>query len=114
MTHTTKTLKQKAKSLEQLEEKYFGKKGTKKREEYETQVKLELIGEFLKQSREYKHLTQDQLAKKMGMGKTYISKIENNVKTQRIDTLVNFLKALEGHLFIRVPAKKGFKEVELV
>lgn len=33
---------QKRKSLEQLEEKYYGKRGTKKREEYEKSVKKEI------------------------------------------------------------------------
>ena len=114
METKSKTTKLKTKSLEELEDKYFGKKGTSKRENYEAQVEIEIIGEFLKQYREDKNLTQQQLAKKLGMDKSYISKIEHNVKTQRLDTLVNVLKALKGHLFIRIPAEKGFREVELV
>lgn len=110
----SKKIKPGSKSLEELEDKYFGKRNTPKREQYEKQVNIEIIGELLKQYRENKHLTQEQLAKKIGMDKTYISKIENNVKTQRIDTLVSFLKALQGHLFIRIPSDGGFKEVELV
>jgi DNA-binding XRE family transcriptional regulator len=114
METNNKTAKLRTKSLEELEDKYFGRKGTSKRANYEAQVEIEVIGEFLKQYREDKNLTQQQLAQKLGMDKTYISKIEHNVKTQRLDTLVNVLKALKGHLFIRIPAEKGFKEVELV
>jgi HTH-type transcriptional regulator / antitoxin HipB len=69
---------------------------------------------LLRQYRQEKNLTQKELAQKLGMDKTYISKIENNVKTQRVDTLISVLKALQGHLFIRIPSKKGIKEVELV
>ena len=104
----------KSKSLSEIEEKYFGKKGTAKRNKYEEQVEVQLVGELLRQYRQENHLTQNQLANKTGIDKTYISKIENNVKTQRIDTLVSVLKALHGQLFIKIPFEKGFKEVELV
>jgi DNA-binding XRE family transcriptional regulator len=114
MKNLAKKSKPGTKSLAELEDKYFGKKGSSKREQYEKQVNIEIIGELLKQYRENMHFTQEQLAKKMGMDKTYISKIENNVKTQRIDTLVSFLKALQGHLFIRIATDGGYKEVELV
>ncbi len=103
----------KSKTLEQLEEKYFGKKGNARRDDYEKQVKIEIIGELLKQFREDKHLTQGQLAEKMGIDKTYVSKIENNLKTQRLDTLLSFLKALRGQLLIRIPSDGSYKEVEL-
>src|ERR1035437_7490307 len=93
------TTKRKGKKLEELEEKYFGKQGTANREQYETQVKLEAIGELLKQTREDSNLTQSQLAKKLGIDKTYVSKMENNLKTQRLDTIIKVLKALHGHLF---------------
>ena len=102
--------KKKRKSLEELEEKYYGKKGTKKHQEYEAEVRLEIIGELMKQMRENNHLTQSQLAKKLHMDKTYISKMENNVKTQRLDTFVAVLAALHAGLFIRI----GENQVELV
>ena len=109
-TTTTTTTKHKRKSLEELEEKYYGKKDTKKRNEYEAEVRLEIIGELMKQMRENNHMTQSQLAKKLHMDKTYISKMENNVKTQRLDTFVAVLAALHAGLFIRI----GENQVELV
>jgi len=114
METKTKVVKRKAKSLSELEDKYFGKKSTPKRELYEAEVRLDAIGELLKQTREISHLTQSQLAKKLGMDKTYVSKMENNVKTQRLDTIMKVLKALKGQLFIRLPSGKGTREVELI
>ena len=102
------------KSLEELEEKYFGKKETGKRQTYESEVNIEIIGELLKQMREKNHLTQSQLARKLHMDKTYVSKIENNVKTQRLDTLVRILNVLHAHLTISIPSKNGFTQIELV
>ena len=98
-TKTTTAPKRRAKSLGELEEKYFGKKGTAKRQDYEQEVSIEIIGELLKQMREKSHLTQSQLAKKLHMDKTYISKMENNVKTQRLDTFLSVLSALHGALY---------------
>ena len=109
-----KVPKKKTKSLAELEEKYFGKRGTQEREDYESQVKVEIIGELLKQIREKSHLTQSDLAKKVGMDKAYVSKMENNLKTQRLDTFLKVLKALKGHLLIRLPGDDEPKEVELV
>jgi len=106
--------KKKTKTLDELEDKYFGKRGTSNREEYEVQVKIDAIGELIKQGREESHLTQSQLAKKLGMDKTYVSKMENNLKMQRVDTLMKVLKALHGQLFIRMPSDGGTREVELV
>lgn len=109
-TKATTTPKRRAKSLDELEEKYFGKKGTAKRQDYEKEVSIEIIGELLRQMREKSHLTQSQLAKKLHMDKTYISKMENNVKTQRLDTFLSVLSALHAGLFIRI----GGSQVELV
>jgi len=100
--------------MEELETKYFGKKGTPKREAYETQIQMELIGELIKQTREGNHLTQSQLAKMLGMDKTYVSKMENNLKTQRLDTVIKVFKALKGQLFIRLGAGAEMKEIELI
>jgi HTH-type transcriptional regulator/antitoxin HipB len=114
METKTKALKSKGKTLEELETKYYGKKGTPKREKYEAQLKLELIGELIKQTRENNHMTQTQLGKKLGMGKAYVSRMENNVKTQRLDTIIKVFSALKAHLFIRVEAEGGMREVELI
>ncbi len=114
MKTADKSTKKKGKTLDELEDKYFGKRGAPSREEYEIQVKIEAIGELIKQGREQNHLTQSQLAKKLGMDKTYVSKMENNLKTQRVDTLMKVLNALHGQLFIRMPSDKGTREVELV
>jgi HTH-type transcriptional regulator/antitoxin HipB len=44
-------------------------------------------------------MTQEQLAKKCGTTKAYISKVENNLKDVRLSTLQNIVeKGLNGHL----------------
>jgi DNA-binding XRE family transcriptional regulator len=74
-------------TLEEFKEKNYGKIGTKKRDELEAGYENFKIGVLLHQARLEKGLTQEQLATKVGTTKSYISKIENNIKEARISTL---------------------------
>jgi transcriptional regulator with XRE-family HTH domain len=62
------------------------------------------IGSLIHESRLEKGLTQEQLAEKVGTTKSYISKIENNIKEVRLSTLKKIIElGLGGNLelFIR-------------
>lgn len=54
----------------------FGKKGTESREKYEEEFETFKLGAMLQELRKEKGMTQEQLAKKCGTTKTYISRIE--------------------------------------
>jgi transcriptional regulator with XRE-family HTH domain len=70
-----------------MKDKLFGKIGTTKRNEIEKGYENFKIGVMLQQARLKKGMTQEQLAKKVGTTKSYISKIENDVKEVRISSL---------------------------
>jgi len=74
-------------NLDQLKEKHYGKVGTPKRDKLEEGYKHFKIGVLLKEARENTGLTQQQLADKVGTSKSYISKIENNIKEARLSTI---------------------------
>lgn len=60
-------------------------------------------GLLLLQARLKKGMTQEQLAAKCGTNKSYISKIENNIKEVRISTMQRIVEdGLEGHLEILI------------
>ena len=67
--------------------KEYGKRGTKKRTEFETKAKAFVIGELLKEERKEANLTQEQLANKIGAKKSYISRIENGKTDIQLSTL---------------------------
>lgn len=69
-----------------LEEKY-GKKGTKKRDEFESKSKSFMIGELLKETRKSMYVTQEELADRTGTKKSYISKLENGKVDAQISTI---------------------------
>jgi DNA-binding XRE family transcriptional regulator len=74
-------------SLDNFKEKNYGKLGSKKRDELEEGYENFKIGALLHEARIEKGMTQEELAKKAGTTKSYISKIENNIKEVRISTL---------------------------
>lgn len=79
-------------SLSEFKDENYGKRGVKEREELESGYKDFKIGAMLLQARLDKGLTQEQLAEKVGMTKSYISKIENNIKEVRISTLKKIIE----------------------
>ena len=90
-------------TLEEFKEKNYGKRGTKKRDELEAGYENFKIGALLHQARLEKGLTQEELAEKVGTTKSYISKIENNIKEVRISTLQKIIElGLDGRLELSI------------
>lgn len=79
-------------TLEDFQDKHYGKRGTKKREALEAGYENFKIGVLLHEARIEKGLTQEELAERVGTSKSYISKIENDVKEVRISTLQKIVK----------------------
>ena len=90
-------------SLDQYIEQQYGKRGTSKRETFEDGYENFKIGFLLQQARIEKGLSQEDLAVKVGTSKSYISKIENNVKEVRISTLQKIIElGLGGQLELAI------------
>ena len=90
-------------TLEQFKDRHYGKRGTTKREELEAGYENFKIGALIHEARIEKGLTQEELAEKVGTTKSYISKIENNVKEVRISTLQKIVElGLGGQLQLSI------------
>lgn len=89
-------------SLDEITDKYIGKQGTKKREKFEYELSLDLIGSTIKQVRKERNLTQEQLGKLVGVQKAQISKIENNVTNAKFETILKVFKALNAKINFHV------------
>jgi DNA-binding XRE family transcriptional regulator len=81
-------------SLEEITDEYIGKSGTPKREAFEYELRLDLIGEAIKLARKERHLTQEELGRLVGVKKAQISKIENSLTDARFETILKVFKAL--------------------
>ena len=90
-------------TLDQFKEKNYGKRGTKKRDTLEAGYDNFKLGMLIQEARLEKGLTQEELAAKVGTTKSYISKIENNIKEVRISTLQKIVQlGLDGHLQLSI------------
>ena len=84
----------------------MGERGTEKREAFETEYDAFKLGVLIQQAREDKGLTQEQLAELAGTNKSYISKLERNLKDIRFSTLQRIInEGLGGHLDISIKFK---------
>jgi HTH-type transcriptional regulator / antitoxin HipB len=80
-------------------DKKYGKIGTSTREKYEQEFEAFKIGVLIQEARKKQHLTQGQLAERVGTTKNYISRIENNASDIRLSTLMRIIReGLGGHL----------------
>lgn len=85
-------------SLDEVTDIYVGKRGTKKREDFERELRLDLLGEAIKKARIDRNLTQEELGKLVGVQKAQISKLENSVTDARIETILKVFKALNAKI----------------
>jgi DNA-binding XRE family transcriptional regulator len=96
------TNKFKTVSLDAMIDKHIGKRGTEKREAFENELRIDLLGEAIKQARQERHLTQEQLGDLVGVQKAQISKIENSVKNARLETILKVFDALGAKVIFNV------------
>jgi len=89
-------------SLEELTDKYIGKKGTKKRSNFENELRLDLLGEAIKKARLERNLTQEELGELVGVKKAQISKIENSKTDARFTTILKVFEALGAQVNFNV------------
>lgn len=92
-------------SLEDLTDKYIGKKGSKKRDDFENELRLDLLGRAIKQARQDQNLTQEELGKLVGVKKAQISKIENSTTDARFTTIIKVFEALGARVSFQVELK---------
>jgi HTH-type transcriptional regulator/antitoxin HipB len=81
-------------SLEELTDVYIGEKGTKKRNKFENELRLDLLGQAIKQARQERNMTQEELGELVGVKKAQISKIENSITDARFTTILKVFEAL--------------------
>ena len=81
-------------SHEEVLNRFVGKQGTPERTEFENELKAEILAHQFKELRKMKHLTQTELADKLGMEKGQISKIENGKFNLTLSTINKIAAAL--------------------
>ncbi len=94
-------------TLDQAKDKYIGKIGDEKRDKYEYELKLEILGDMIKQARKERNLTQTELGKLIGVQKSQISRLERNTKNVTLETILRVFKALKAKVNFNVELLDG-------
>ncbi|MDR1743068.1 MAG: helix-turn-helix domain-containing protein [Dysgonamonadaceae bacterium] len=89
-------------TLEQMTDKHIGKKGTARRDTFEEELRLDVLGHKIKQIRQERRMTQTDLGVLVGVQKAQISKIENNMTNARLDTILKVFNALGARVRLSV------------
>jgi HTH-type transcriptional regulator/antitoxin HipB len=63
---------------------------------------MDLIGQAIKQTRQERKLTQEELGKLIGVQKAQISRIENNASNVTIETLLRVFNALQAKVMLSI------------
>ncbi|MCB0806363.1 MAG: helix-turn-helix transcriptional regulator [Bacteroidales bacterium] len=92
----------------EMKDRYIGKVGTKERDEYEYELKMEVLGRMIKAARQERHLTQEELGRLIGVQKAQISKLENSANSASIDTIIKVFKALKAEINFNVRLENNF------
>lgn len=89
-------------TFDQIKDEFIGERGTEKREIYEQQLQLEVLGDLIKKVRLERNLTQEQLGKLIGVQRAQISKLENNTTNVTMDTILRVFNALKAKVVFNV------------
>ncbi len=89
-------------SLDEVQDELIGTVGTPARERYEYELQLDMIGKAIKQTRQERHMTQEELGKLIGVQKAQISRLENNANNVTLDTLLRVFTALKAKVRFQV------------
>jgi DNA-binding XRE family transcriptional regulator len=103
-----KTNEIKTHSLAEMKDKYIGKVGTMDRDEYEYELRMDVLGKMIKTARQERNLTQEELGRLVGVQKAQISKLESSANSATIDTIIKVFKALKADINFNVKLENNF------
>jgi HTH-type transcriptional regulator/antitoxin HipB len=103
----------KSHSLAEMKDKYIGKIGTTERDEYEYELRMDVLGRMIKAARQERNLTQEQLGQLVGVQKSQISKLESSANSATIDTILKVFKALKADIHFNVTLENQFVKLIL-
>ena len=103
---TTKEFK--SYSLAEMKDKYIGKTGTADRDDYEYELRMDILGKIIKASRQERHLTPEELGKLVGVEKAQTAKLENSANSATFDTISKVFNALRAGINLSVKPEDNF------
>jgi len=99
-------------SLDEMKDKYIGQVGTTERDDYEYELRMDVLGRMIKTARKERNLTQEQLGQLVGVQKSQISKLESSsTNSATIDTNLKVFKALKADIHFNVTVENQYVQL---
>lgn len=98
-------------SLAEMKDKYIGKVGTLERENFEYELRMDVVGKMIKAARQERKLTQEELGRLIGVQKAQISKLESSANSATIDTIIRVFRALKAEINFNVKLEDNYVKV---
>ena len=89
-------------SFDEIKDEFLGKKGSSKRDQYEFELKMDILGDVIKNTRKERNLTQEELGQLIGVQKAQISRLEKHAGNVTLSTILKVFKALKAKLNLKV------------
>jgi len=90
-------------SLDQFIDKEIGPRGSRKRKKFDAGYEAFRLGALIQEARQSQGLTQEEVAERSGTNKSYISKLEKDLKDVRFSTLQRIVReGIGGQLDISI------------
>lgn len=95
-------------TLAEMKDKHIGQVGTTQRDEYEYELRMDVLGRMIKSTRLERNLTQEQLGQLVGVQRAQISKLESSANSASIDTIIRVFKALKAEINFTIKLEDNF------
>lgn len=89
-------------TLFDMKDEFVGKPGTPKRDKFEYELSMEVLGYMIRKVRQERKLTQEQLGELVGVQRAQISKLESSANSATIGTILKVFKALKAEIHFNV------------
>ena len=80
------------KTLDQVKDQFYGSEGTPERDRIENELQALRVGLKIRTAREKQSLTQEELARRVGKKRSFISKVENDGGNITLKTLYEIVE----------------------
>lgn len=80
--------------IDAMMDERFGAVGTEERASFRKEAYSYCVGQLIMEARKQEHMTQEDLAKKVGTSKSYVSRIEKGLVEPGVNTFLRMIDAL--------------------
>ena len=95
--------------IDAMMDERFGCVGTKSREEFRKEAYNYCVGQLISEARKQEHMTQSELAERIGANKSYVSRIEKGQIEPGVGTFFRIIDALGLRFEIVRPLALSYK-----